>query len=250
MRRWLGLLLVLVGLLLLLLLLLPWWQQGALVVATAAVAVTPILPVGLAAAATASPSPEEDLTAMAVVVDIWQLMSIPMGEAAQPPGVVAQFAAAVAAAELLPVVAVVVVVVVLLLLYNIRVTGGESIRKHKESMSRESWTHIAGAQGVERRMGRKINKDLPQPYTIWRGPTLGGGRTRVLAPSSGLSKRREGSRSSVFGNRSHMPFPGREEKFQDCRYTVVHGNRPTAAALTFPGSSVSHGSSGPSGSVS
>ena len=86
-------------------------QQGALVVATAAVGVTPILPVGLAAAAAAAPSLDKDLVAVTVVVDGWQLMLIPMGEAAQPSGVVAQFAAAVAAAELLHVVAAVAVVV-------------------------------------------------------------------------------------------------------------------------------------------
>ena len=65
-------------------------QQWALVVATAAVGVTTILPVELATAADAAPSLEEDLAAVAVVVDIGQLMLIAMGEAAQPDGVVAQ----------------------------------------------------------------------------------------------------------------------------------------------------------------
>ena len=48
---------------------------------------------------------------MAVVVNGWQPMLIPMDEAAQSPGVVTQFAAAVAAAKPLPVVVVVAVVV-------------------------------------------------------------------------------------------------------------------------------------------
>ena len=49
---------------------------------------------------------------MAVVVNGWRPMSIPMDEVAQSPGFVTQFAAAVAAAKPLPVVVVVAVVVV------------------------------------------------------------------------------------------------------------------------------------------
>ena len=84
-------------------------QQEALDMAAAAVGVTLIPPVGLAADAAAALSLEEGLAAVAVVVDGGQLVSILMGEAAQPPGVVAHFDAAIAAAELLPVVDVVVV---------------------------------------------------------------------------------------------------------------------------------------------
>ena len=84
--------------------------------ATAVVGVTRILPVGLAAAA-AAPSLEKDLATVAVVVDGWQLMLMPLGSVAQPPGVVAQvFAAAVVAAELLPVAAVCCCLLLLLFL--------------------------------------------------------------------------------------------------------------------------------------
>ena len=82
---------------------------------------------GIAAAADAAALPlEENLAAVAVVVDGLQLVLLPMGEAAKPPYVVAQFAATVAAAELLPVVTAIDAVVVVVAAAAVAVAAAEA----------------------------------------------------------------------------------------------------------------------------
>ena len=74
------------------------------------------------------------------------------------------------------------------------------------------WT----ARAIRTFLNRVTCSSVIQPGGVW---------TRVLASSTGLWRRSEGSSLSVYGNRSHTPFPGREGKFQDRRSTDVCGNR-------------------------